>query len=358
MSPKSYPLFNDSVTSVFGGAEVDIWLLATELAMDETFAVSAIVADYGQPDIELRDGVRVMKGMDFARNSLSNACRLWRTMTASGADVFFLESASPGVPLASTYGRIKGTKLVYRMASRLETDGSYLKQHPILGRLFLSALRRAHVIAQNDSDRMNLISLAGIESEVIANGQRIPPAAKKEKGGPVIWVGRSDPVKRPDLFVELARRIPDTNFTMVCQRATGDDKYDALKADAATVPNLTFVERVPFRDIDVHFQRARVFVNTSDSEGFPNAFIQACKNGTAILSLAVNPDDFLTRYGCGVACGGDFRKLIAELKSMLAGEGYTALGDKGRTYARDKHDISRIVERYKEIFRQAAEGAR
>jgi glycosyltransferase involved in cell wall biosynthesis len=355
ISPKSYPLFNDKVTSVFGGAEVDAWLLATELATDERFAVSAIVADYGQPDAETRDGVRIMKGLDFSKSAMVNARHLWRTMKASNADVFFLESASPGIPFTALYCWMKDRRFVYRMASRLESDGTYVRQHPIFGRLFLWAIRKAAcVIAQNDSDRMDLISLAGIESEVISNGQRIPSVVSKDKAGPILWVGRSDPVKRPDLFVELARRIPGERFTMICQCATGDAKYDQLKAEAASVSNLTFIERVPFRQVDEYFQRARVFVNTSDSEGFPNAFIQACKNGTAILSLSVNPDDFLTRYGCGAACRGDFRAMISQLKSILIGEGYLALGNKGRAYAQEKHDITRVIERYKEIFREVA----
>jgi glycosyltransferase involved in cell wall biosynthesis len=357
VSPKAYPLFNDTVTSVFGGAEVDAYLLATELAKDDRFTVSTIVAEYGQPTVELREGVKILKGLDFGAGAASNMRRLWSTMTMSGADVFFLESASPGVPMASVYCRLKGKSLVYRMASRLESDGTYVKQHPILGRFFLAAAKRAaRVIAQNDSDRMNLIALAGIESEVIPNGQRIGPAVQKDRTGPILWVGRSDPVKRPDLFVELAKRLPDESFTMICQRATGDDRYDVLKSDAAAIPNLTFIERVPFREVDAYFRRARVFVNTSDSEGFPNALIQACKNGTAILSLSVNPDDFLNRNGCGMACGGDFERLISTMKDMLAGEAYIGLGSKGRAYAQERHDIGRVIERYKEIFSDAAVG--
>jgi glycosyltransferase involved in cell wall biosynthesis len=356
MSPKSYPLFNDEVTSVFGGAEVDAYLFATELAKDSRFAVSAIVADYGQPPVEAREGVTIIKGLDFARSIFSNGPRLWRAMTASGANIFFLESASPGVPFASAYCRMKGRKLVYRVASRLESDGSYLKQHPILGRLFLSALKKSSlVVAQNESDKQNLAA-QGIKSEVVPNGQRIPPPMQKEKDGPILWVGRSDPVKRPDLFLALASRLPSEKFTMICQRATGDDKYDELKTAAAAIPNLTFIERVPFRQVDEYFRRARVFVNTSDSEGFPNAFIHACKNATAILSLNVNPDGFLTAHGCGTYCGGDFERLVIALGEILAGGGYAQFGANGRKYAQAKHDIRTIVERYKEIFCEAARG--
>ncbi len=52
VSLKAYPLFNPDISSVFGGAEVDLYMLATELANDERFEVSFIVGDYGQPPLE------------------------------------------------------------------------------------------------------------------------------------------------------------------------------------------------------------------------------------------------------------------------------------------------------------------
>jgi len=351
ISPKSYPLFNDSVTSVFGGAEVDAYLLATELAKDDRFAVSIIVADYGQARGEMREGVRIITGVDFRWSMLSNARQLWSAMKMSGADIFFLETASVGVPFASLYCRLKSRGWVYRMASSLESDGTYLARHPILGRMFIRALRRAgRVIAQNEADRRNLLALAGIDSEVIPNGQRIPPVAEKQPGEYILWAGRSEHVKRPDLFLALARRFPNERFVMICQKATGDTRYEDLKETAGGVKNVTFVERVAFRDMDQHFGEAKVLVNTSDSEGFPNAFIQACKNSTAILSLNANPDDFLHRYDCGICCEGDFERAVDSLRRILADGSYMRLGANGRKYAEGRHSISTVIERYKEVF--------
>ena len=48
VSPKAYPLFDDKAQGVFGGAEVDLYMLGTELAADDAFEVSFIVADYAQ----------------------------------------------------------------------------------------------------------------------------------------------------------------------------------------------------------------------------------------------------------------------------------------------------------------------
>jgi hypothetical protein len=59
------------------------------------------------------------------------------------------------------------------------------------------------------------------------------------------------------------------------------------------------------------FDEATVFVNTSDYEGFPNTFVQAATGGCGILSLRVNPDGFLDRFGCGASAGGDWERFCA-----------------------------------------------
>ena len=103
--PKAYPIFNPEIESVFGGAEVDLYLIATELAKDDAFEVSFVVADYGQPDEETRDHVRILKSLDFRQNSLIGAWKIWNAMKQTNADWYMLETASPGVPLAAAFCR-------------------------------------------------------------------------------------------------------------------------------------------------------------------------------------------------------------------------------------------------------------
>ena len=71
-----------------------------------------------------------------------------------------------------------------------------------------------------------------------------------------------------------------------------------------------------------------------------------------ILSLNVNPDGFLDEYGCGISCEGNFERFINSLDFMLAENRYIEMGKKGRTYVEQNHDIKKIVEEYKKIFRR------
>jgi glycosyltransferase involved in cell wall biosynthesis len=350
--PKAYSLFNPACQATFGGAEVDLYLLGTELAKDPVFRVNFITADYGQAHEEIINGITVLKSLTFHENSLSGAWKIWRAMKKANADIYFFETASAGVPLAAMFCRWNKKRLVYRTASMLECNGQWVRDKKILGKAFAWGLRKAGaVITQNTKDQKNLLDTLNVSSVVISNGLPIPPADSTKKEY-ILWVGRSEAVKGPRRFIELARQFPNDNFTMICSPATGDSDYENLKKEAIAVHNLTFSGKVPFQETNKYFQKAKVFVNTSDSEGFPNTFVQAAAAGTAILSYAVNPDEFLTHYSCGLSCSADMEKLKAGLAFLLENSRYLEIGQNGRRYAEQTHDITKIIERYKQLFRE------
>lgn len=352
ISPKAYPLFNPSVKKVFGGAEVDLYFLATELAKDENFAVSFITADYGQEKTETIKGVRLIKSVDFKKNPLNGAVKIWRAMRKANADIYMIKTISLGMFLVALFCRVHQRTFLYRSASSIDCDGTYLNQHPVQGKIFKWTLRTAKVVfVQNLTDRRNLERTTGISSIVIPNGHRLSESAQKKRDR-ILWVGRSGEFKRPTPFIDLAEKVPDEKFTMICQRATGDEKYDQLLVRAKQVENLEFIERVPFADIESYFERAKVFVNTSEAEGFPNTFIQACNCATPILSLTVNPDGFLDEYNCGICCNNDLERFTDSLGFILAEDKYTELGKNARKYVKQNHNIKKIAKEYKKLFHQ------
>jgi glycosyltransferase involved in cell wall biosynthesis len=352
IAPKAYPLFNKDVEEVFGGAEVDLYLLACELARDESFKVTFITADYGQKDIENISGVTVIKSLDLKKHPLCGAIRLWRAMRRSPADVYLLKTASPGVPLTAVFCLLHKKKLAYKTASSTECDGRYIKRHYLLGRAFAWSLRKAGVVfTQNVADKEDLQRTVGVSAVVLPNGHHLPPLTNQDREI-VLWVGRSDPEKRPELFLDLARKVPGEQFVMICQRATGDQDYETLVTRADEFKNVQFIERVPFHEIKTYFQRAKVLVNTSRSEGFPNTFIQAAQYATPIVSLGVNPDGFLNEYNCGICCKGDVKCLSDSLRYILDGGRYVEFGTNARSYVEKNHDIINIAQRCKELFRK------
>ncbi len=348
----AYPLFNPDAKGVIGGAEVDSYYIASELAKDPNYKVSCIVADYGQEPIEVREGVTLFRSLGFHRRRISATLRLWQALRRADAQIYVRKLSSAVTAEVAFFCKRFGRRFIYRTASSVECDGTYLKEHYFRGKGFLWSLRHADtVIAQNQTDADNLSATAGVSAQVIRNPDRLQPLDEKERQT-ILWVGRSADVKRPERFLELTKQMPEQWFTMICQRAIEDKQYDNLVEKAKQIKNLEFIPRVPFHKIHEYFQRARVFVNTSDYEGFPNTFIQACTCATPILSLNVNPDGFLDKYECGMCANGDWELFLNMLKQILVRETADKLGNNARKYVEEHHDIYKIVKKYKKCFTQ------
>jgi glycosyltransferase involved in cell wall biosynthesis len=350
ISPKAYPIFNPDIRSVFGGAEVDLYLLATELAKDPRFEVLFIVGDYGQPKIEQREGVTLIKSLDVRKNMILYGWKVWQALQRADADIYMIETASLGVPLVSFFCRRHKKRFVYRTAHVQECNGDYAREKPLSGFFFARSLRNADIVfCQNRSDKAALKTGAGIEAVVASNTYRDDLTGDFEKKT-ILWVGRSAAFKHPERFLELAKSFSRENFVMICPQATNDSNYESLRQKAEQINHLRFYERVDFFEIDRFFAEAKVFVNTSDSEGYPNTFIQACKAQTAILSYVVNPDGFLDYYRCGICCHGNIAAMIDGLRNLLENNRYVELGRNGRAYVEKNHDIRALIEQYKTVF--------
>ena len=153
-----------------------------------------------------------------------------------------------------------------------------------------------------------------------------------------LWIGKSEPYKRPDLCVELARRCPEVSFVMVLNRANLE-LHDQV--NARLPPNVEVIEQVAFPRIEAYFAQSAVLVNTSDFEGFPVTFLQAGKYGVPVVSLRANPDEFLTRFGCGVAARGDLEVMADAVRAVCSANGRAAEpGSRIRAYAALRHELA------------------
>ena len=333
---------------------MDLYLLATELAKDKDFAVSFITADYEQNRIEEIAGVKIIKSLDFKKNPLNGAIKIWRAMQTADAQIYFQEVASWGTFLVALFCRLCNRIFIYRTANQPECDGTYLKQHFFAGKAFRWSLHNAaQVVVQNETDKKAIKETLSICSKVIPSGHHLPTLSRCKKDI-ILWVGRSDRIKRPELFINLAEQIPNEWFTMICRRATDDQKYEELIDRAKQFKNLEFIKRAEFDEMESYFAHAKLFVCTSKGEGFPNTYVEACKHATPILSLCVNPDNFLNRHKCGICADGDWSGFISQLKVLLKSEERERYGVNARLYAEKNHNIKNIVEEYKHILSKLA----
>ena len=168
----------------------------------------------------------------------------------------------------------------------------------------------------------------------------------------VLWVGRYAYMKKPYLFLDLCNSFPSYHFTIICTKsATLADEYSKLKEDASKLKNLIFIEKVPFLEIQEYFDKAKVFVNTSDFEGYPNTFIQSGAAKTPILSYKVNPDDFINNFNCGFVCNGSFEKMVDNLRVLLEDKDeWKKKSDNVFSYVRKRHQFDVNIKIIKSLI--------
>lgn len=287
---------------------------------------------------------------------VKNLTHLLNLIRKSDADIYVQEAASSLTGITCFLAKVFKKKFVYRTAHDMDCNKKFIvnsiKEGSIEGFLYeWGIIHSDWLITQNESNQKELLENHSLESDIIKNAYPIYDL-DIQKSNTVLWVARGVDWKQPFLFLDLAREVPDTHFIMICPKANEDGiDWDNLYQTASVLNNVTLLNYVPFAEIDSYFQEAKIFVNTSLFEGYPNTFVQATKNATPIVSLNVDPDNFLKEYRCGFMTDGDFNMLIKRVKELLESQTlYSEMSQNALKYAKKEHNILNITKLYKNGF--------
>jgi glycosyltransferase involved in cell wall biosynthesis len=216
----------------------------------------------------------------------------------------------------------------------------------------LYALRNASVHIVQNSQQARLARTYGCSPVLIPNPIDLELKFQKSVDPKLIlWVGNTvERVKHPSIFVETARQLPMYQFLMIVTTEQQID-YERIAQSAQSVSNLSMLTRVPFVEVEKYFAQAKLFVNTSAFEGFPNTFLQSGKYGVPIVSLAVDPNGIISQHGCGMLCNDDSGILVANIhKMMTETDFYRKTSTNILTYLQQFHDKEKIIPQYEEVF--------
>ena len=365
-APAAYPLFAGRSSS-FGGAEINLFLLARALSRRRRYDVRCLVDDHGQPGVEVVDGVTLIAlKSSRAKGPAGVLLKRWRYLSLllrDDADIYLASSAGEFlIYLALISGLVRRKKILFRVAHEhdLREGGPaefaaskflrWCRMSP-LGLIYRWARNRLQaVVVQSEDQRSLLSSRLRSRSVVIRNGFPLGPSEfHPAKKNTILWVGRAIRFKRPGLFLELAEAIPDERFLMILQ---GEGEYaDRIRLQARAIPNLRLVAAVPFEEVGRYFAGAKGLVNTSVSEGFPNTFIQAGLHECFLLSFRVNPEAMIDRHQLGWVCDDRLARAVEILKNSRPEE-QKRRGENGLAYVRKYHDLEDCVRRYEALFRR------
>lgn len=349
----SYHLFKKN-KGRFGGGEIDLYLISTKLAKRNDIIVSFIVGDFGQPNKEKIDGVNLIKSK-YLNIDIYNTIyhKIWRriffilNLFLVETDVFFTETAGEFQGIMAIISRIRGKKIIYRTAHDKDCNTYITNNWGLQGKIYKLGIQFFDlIIAQNDDQKKMWARYEGKDSIVVENGHEIVPIQKIDKQY-ILWVSRAVDWKQPELFINMAKEIPNQEFLMIL---LGDNDLSAnIKMQSLTCRNIKILDYVPFNEIQEYYNYAKFFVSTSTSEGFPNTFIHACLGATPILSLNVNPDNFITKHKLGFFAEGNLSNAIEFLKN-ISDEEIKIMGENAIAYASAHHNIDEKVDKYIELM--------
>lgn len=323
LSSHAHWILDESQTRTSGGAELQVALLAKQLA-SQGHDVTIAGGDTGQPDIFSLANVRIRNAGKFHTGRLFEMVgaipRVLAVIREERPEWVVVMGWTAWLFVLWLFRPLLGYKLDFICALDSEINGAFRREHPIFGAFFEFAVRHCDARHAITRDQLECYKRRGMKATLyryLVFPRKVHSRSQKKVD--FLWVSRCQAIKRPYLFLELAKALPNSQFQMICP---GEDRdlWNEVLRRAGEIPNLEFIETVPYHEIQRYYDAARVFVNTSEWEGWPNSFIQAGLGRTALLSLDVNPDGIFERFALGSFAGGDMDKLKASASEMLADE--------------------------------------
>jgi glycosyltransferase involved in cell wall biosynthesis len=351
-------LTGDGSYGHIGGESVQHVVLARawrDLGLD----VSIIVHDHGQPRITNVDGIRVLtafrpgEGVRMLRFVHPRVTGVTRAMREADADIYYQSPASGWSGIAAWFAKRFRKRSVLRIASDIDCmRGKQVIRHRRDRWLFdYGVLNSSLVAAQTGYQRQLLSDNYSRHSEIVNIAVELPAAGLPSvKDVDVIWVGNLREMKRPDLAVELARRLPQYRFALIGGSVPEHRTYfDRLVSAARHLPNMVVTGPVAYQEVGAWFARSRVHLNTSDVEGFPNTFLQAWSRSVPVVSF-FDPDGLIERRGLGRKCR-DLDEMTAALDGLLRNDAARMdIGARARAFASSEFSARSIAARYLELL--------
>lgn len=355
-----------------GGAEYQTALLARGLAA-QGHTVAFLATRTGN-EAEYNDqGITVLETSGpHATSPSRHAKALGQLVDRWAPDLCYIRIFADIAPLMSSCRR-HDVATVTMSCSGPEASPFLLGHHPyeaaghLLKGTFYEHWRSFRAIAGSDLHACNTQELSDKIAgwyphkriHTVYNGTPLPDDQElhTQPGKQVVWVNNIKRVKRPEWFVELARRLPEYDFVMIGALYPG--RYGrAMQQVLDEAPaNLHYLGRQPVEAANRIIAQSDLLVYTTRPgyEGFGNSFLQAWMRGVPTIST-YTLDGIPEREAIG-RCVTNVDSMSAAVEQLMRDPvGRMAMGARARRYAEDHHCVSHMVNAYIDLFAQVARG--
>lgn len=352
VSMEVYPNLMPGAAKEAGGAGFQLLELARGL-QNKDYHVSFVVGDYGQSFREDIEGFTLFRANKVAYDrsvvrGLANLGRLFKAMRAARADHYVLRSTRFLSFFVMLYARLLGARYTFMVASRPHCLRGELESiSPVIQRLYEWSLKGAHRVSVQTKEQQDLIrETFGLESPIVPNGIAVPQfeGPRLEVPYDFSWIASFKIAKRADQLIEIARLLPERRFLVVGGPGQDKEYSRRLTETLESLPNVTYEGFVTPDIVGDCYARSRIFLNTSDWEGFPNGYLYAWSRGIPACSLSIDPDGVVTQKELGIV-EPDLNKLAEGLDRLLdESERYSEMARRCHDHVLENHSVDNLVD--------------
>lgn len=196
----------------------------------------------------------------------------------------------------------------------------------------------------------------GKSGKIVRSGHPLPELRQRQTPIKILWIGSVKQIKRPDVFVELAKLCDGLGCEFWLAGQIVDARYEWISDESSLPQNMKYLGAIPFEQSASLIGEAHLLMNTTAAgfEGFPNAFIQAWIGGTLTLSIHCDPDGVISSNDIGLVTEDleEHKRFIERCVSDLnywRKRSASALAF-GRTFYTIDKAISEIETEYEQIL--------
>ncbi len=232
--------------------------------------------------------------------------RLQKALREFAPHVIYQRVGCAYTGIAARYARRSGIPLIWHLASEKDclkapAIGQLLSRpHALVEtRLAKKGATHADIIVAQSRDQVRMLreNFGRKADRVIGNFHNVPQIPEKPVDRfAVVWIANLKAVKRPDKFLEVAALLEDLSgieFIMVGRAYSSLSLQSDFEQAMLRRSNVRYVGALTNEEVNKLLERSHLLINTSESEGFSNTFIQAWMRSVPVLTLGVNPDGLL-----------------------------------------------------------------
>ncbi len=178
-----------------------------------------------------------------------------------------------------------------------------------------------------------------------------PSLTLNEKEYDLIFVGRFDKEKQPEIFVELVKSLRDSGLDIKAVMVGGGPLFDQIRElilESHLEKNICLIGYLEKVKIPCFFSKSKYVVITSRTEGFPTVILEAAIHGVDFISYPLGSIPWIKKqYGLGniAHSKSDLIKITRDCVLNYSGDNLNKMDD----FLKD-HTLEKTTEKIIKVF--------